>query len=127
MRTASMDVRAVASLRLFARVGFVIPKYKHSGVDRNRLKRRLRELVRLEVLPTLRPMDVVLRVAPVAYTRDFELLRVELLQAARQLEQVALPTAVVAERVGRSATLRGPAEIATPAAAPADTPSPNAP
>ena len=87
-----MDVRAVASLRLFARVGFVIPRYKHSAVDRNRLKRRLRELVRLELLPTLRPMDLVLRVSPVAYTRDFELLRNELLQAARQLATVTLPT-----------------------------------
>ena len=87
-----MDVRAVASLRLFARVGFVIPRYKHSAVDRNRLKRRLRELVRLELLPTLRPMDLVLRVSPVAYTRDFELLRNELLQAARQLATVTFPT-----------------------------------
>ena len=86
-----MDVRAVASLRLFARVGFVVPRYKHSAVDRNRLKRRLRELVRLDLLPTLRPMDVVLRVSPVAYTRDFELLRIELLQAARQLATATLP------------------------------------
>ena len=91
-----MDVRAVASLRLFARVGFVIPRYKHSAVDRNRLKRRLRELVRLELLPTLRPMDLVLRVSPVAYTRDFELLRNELLQAARQLATVTLPTVTLA-------------------------------
>ena len=122
-----MDVRAVASLRPFPRVGFVIPKYKHSGVDRNRLKRRLRELVRLELLPTLRPMDVVLRVAPVAYTREFALLRAELLHAAWQLEKVALPTAVVAKRVGRSATLRGEPEIAKPDAPPADTSLPNVP
>jgi len=90
-----MDVRAVASLRVFARVGFVVPRYKHSAVDRNRLKRRLRELVRIELLPTLRPMDLVLRVSPAAYTRDFELLRSELLQVARQLATVALPTATL--------------------------------
>ena len=87
-----MDVRAVASLRVFPRVGFVIPKYKHSGVDRNRLKRCLRELVRLELLPTLRPMDVVLRVAPVAYTRDFDVLREEVLQVARTLAHASLPS-----------------------------------
>jgi RNase P protein component len=38
-----------------ARVGFVVPKYGHSSVDRNRLKRRLRELVRTRLLPALRP------------------------------------------------------------------------
>ena len=27
-------------------MGFIVPRYKHSAVDRNRLKRRLRELVR---------------------------------------------------------------------------------
>ena len=127
MRTASMDVRAVASLRLFARVGFVIPRYKHSAVDRNRLKRRLRELVRLELLPTLRPMDMVLRVAPVAYTRTFELLRAELLLAARQLEKVVLPTAVVTEREGRSVSSAGEPEIAKPLTLPTDTASPSAP
>ncbi len=87
-----MDVRAVASLRPFARVGFVIPKFKHSGVDRNRLKRRLRELVRLELLPTLRPIDVVIRVSPVAYTRDFDALHTEVRQAARLLATLALPS-----------------------------------
>ena len=122
-----MDVRAVASLRLFPRVGFVIPRYKHSAVDRNRLKRRLRELVRLELLPTLRPMDMVLRVAPVAYTRTFELLRSELLIAARQLEKVVLPTAIVTEREGRSVSSAGQPEIAKPQTLPTDTASPSAP
>ena len=36
------------------RVGIVVPRHQHSAVDRNRLKRRLRELVRLELLPALR-------------------------------------------------------------------------
>lgn len=85
MRTASLDVRALASLHAFPRVGFVIPKYKHSGVERNRLKRRLRELIRLEVLPELAPVDLVFKVLPVAYARNFETLRAEVLQAARKI------------------------------------------
>jgi len=80
-----MDVRAMASLHAFPRVGFVVPKYKHTGVDRNRLKRRLRELIRLDVLPELPPMDLVIRVLPVAYTRNFETLRAEVLQAVRRI------------------------------------------
>jgi ribonuclease P protein component len=66
-------------------VGFVVPRYKHSAVDRNRLKRRLRELVRMHVLPDLPPLDVVVRVLPVAYTRTFDALEAELLQALRKV------------------------------------------
>lgn len=83
-------MRAIASLRAFPRVGFVVPRYKHSAVDRNRLKRRLRELVRLELLPSLPPMDVVLRVAPHAYARDFDALRDEVRKAGRQLATLTL-------------------------------------
>jgi ribonuclease P protein component len=90
-----MDVRATASLAAFARVGFVIPRYKHSAVDRNRLKRRLRELVRLDLLPTLRPMDVVFRVSPVAYTRSFDTLKTEMQHAMQQLARLALPAVVL--------------------------------
>lgn len=63
----------------------MVPKYKHSGVERNRLKRRLRELTRLDVLPDLTPMDLVFKVLPVAYARDFETLRAEVLQAVRKI------------------------------------------
>ena len=91
LRTGSIDVRAVASLRAFPRVGFIVPRYKHSAVDRNRLKRRLRELVRLELLPALPPMDVVLRVAPHAYQRDMDALREEIRKAARGLATLTLP------------------------------------
>lgn len=92
MRTASFDVRATASLRVFPRVGFVVPKYKHSGVERNRVKRRLRELVRLHMLGLLEahatahaPVDLVVRVFPTAYGRDSATLHGELEQAVQQL------------------------------------------
>jgi ribonuclease P protein component len=51
-----------------------VPRYKHSAVDRNRLKRRLRELVRTRLLPTLPPIDLVVRAFPSAYTAAFETL-----------------------------------------------------
>ena len=100
MRTASLDVRAVASLRVLARVGVVVPRYGHSAVDRNRLKRRLRELIRIELLPTIGGVDVVLRTVPRAYDRDFETLRSEMRKLGDQLrrelphhEPPALPSA----------------------------------
>ena len=92
MRTASFDVRATASLRAFPRVGFVVPKYKHSGVERNRVKRRLRELVRLHMLGLLEaraaahpPVDLVVRIFPSAYGRDYAALHSALEQAVQQL------------------------------------------
>lgn len=91
VRTAAMDVRAIASLSVSLRVGFVVPRYKQSAVARNRLKRRLRELVRVEWLPALPPMDVVVRVIPPAYQRDFDALRAELLQARERLARLPLP------------------------------------
>jgi RNase P protein component len=54
IRVEYLDVRAMPSALPHARVGFVVPKYGHSSVDRNRLKRRLRELVRTRLLPALR-------------------------------------------------------------------------
>ena len=95
MRTATMDVRAIASLRACVRVGIVVPRYKHSAVARNRLKRRLRELVRLEWLPALPPMDVVVRVIPPAYDRDFDALRHEMRHARERLARLALPPLAV--------------------------------
>ena len=92
MRTASFDVRATASLHAFPRVGFVVPKYKHSGVERNRVKRRLRELVRQHLLGLLEthatthpPVDLVVRIFPSAYSRDYAALHTELEQAVQQL------------------------------------------
>jgi ribonuclease P protein component len=78
MRTASIDARVAASLFAFPRVGIVVPRYRHSAVDRNRLKRRLRELARLELLPVLPPGDYLLRTLPLAYDRSFEQLQREI-------------------------------------------------
>lgn len=88
MRSASIEARTTASLLAFPRVGFVVPRYKHSAVARNRLKRRLRELVRLHVLPTAPPYDAVLRAGPSAYHRSFEALRDEVQQLAARLARL---------------------------------------
>ncbi len=74
IRVEDFDVRAVVTDRRLARIGLIVPRYKHTAVDRNRLKRRLRELVRRQVLPLwrerlhgIRAADVVLRALPAAY------------------------------------------------------------
>jgi len=52
-----------------------VPRYSHSAVDRNLVKRRLREIVRLDVLPILPNVDVVVRALPSAYVAGFAELR----------------------------------------------------
>lgn len=82
MQTEHLDVRASVSLSLYSRVGVVVPKYRHDIIDRNRTKRRLRELARLRLLPALRDADVLLRAKPAAYQSTFE-------QLGREIEAIA--------------------------------------
>ena len=67
------------------RVGLIVPRYKQSAVARNRLKRRLRELTRLQLLPANLPTDVVVRIRPEAYTATFDVLAADVAQALAQL------------------------------------------
>lgn len=83
-RTAHLDVFDSASPVPYPRVGVVVPRYKHPVVERNRLKRRLREILRQIVLPRLsssgRHVDVMVRARREAYHADFAELRTELEQ-----------------------------------------------
>lgn len=59
-----------------------MPRHHHSAVDRNRLKRRLRELVRVELLPVLREqsaVDVAIRARGEAYAAQLAALRADVL------------------------------------------------
>jgi len=69
------------------RVGLIVPRFKHSAVARNRVKRRLRELVRLQMLPSGLATDVVLRIRPEAYTAPFDKLSADVERAMILLNQ----------------------------------------
>jgi ribonuclease P protein component len=62
----------------------VVPKHRHRIVDRNRLKRRLREIARRELLPRLREkgvsVDLLVRARREAYEAEFEELRRQLVE-----------------------------------------------
>ena len=64
-----------ASLLHSGRVGIVVPKHGHEIVDRNRLRRRLSELVRTELLAHIGTTDVLIRALPAAYAATFDALR----------------------------------------------------
>ena len=76
------------------RVGIVVPRHKHSAVDRNRLKRRLRELVRTRLLPALDGLggDLVIRARAEAYGDSFAALARQLERAARDLRRILTPS-----------------------------------
>ena len=109
IRTEHLEVRAIASLLPYARVGFVVPKYKHGSVERNQLKRRLREIVRRRVLGELVPADVVIRTLPAAYDAPFDALERQVTDScARAARRAASgpPAPVVRPAVVRPAVVR---------------------
>jgi ribonuclease P protein component len=66
----------------------VVPRHKQSAVRRNRLKRQLREILRVEVLPRLEASqirrDVMIRARSEAYQAIFGGLRDELVAWVEQ-------------------------------------------
>jgi ribonuclease P protein component len=67
----------------------VVPKHKHTIVERNLVRRRLREIGRTVVLPALRnsgaAFDVLVRARPDAYGASFAQLRDELATLVEEL------------------------------------------
>lgn len=88
-RTRHLDVFVSSSPVAYSRLGLVVPKHKRTAVLRNRLKRRLREAGRRELLPRLGEaaiaVDVMVRARPEAYEASFEALRQELAHVAEEL------------------------------------------
>lgn len=88
-KTRHLDAFVSPSPAAFARWGVVVPKHKHEIVERNRVKRRLRELGRTVVLPGLRnsglALDVLVRARPEAYAAGFDDLRRELAELTEAL------------------------------------------
>ena len=68
-----------------------MPRYRHSAVARNQLKRRLRELARLQLLPVGLSLDIVVRIRPEAYALTFDQLREDVDRMLMQLARWSPP------------------------------------
>ena len=68
-----------------ARTGIVVPRFGETAVARNRLRRRVREILRRELLASLPAVDMVVRARRIAYTARFAELRAELADAAARI------------------------------------------
>jgi len=88
-KTSHLDVFFLSSGEAGSRVGLVVPKHQRTAVERNVVKRRLRELSRREVLPRLRAssssLDVLIRARREAYDARYRQLSVELLKVIEEL------------------------------------------
>ena len=91
MQTECLEARVSASLSLYTRIGIVVPKHGWNIVDRNRTKRRLREIVRSHVLPLVDNMDVLIRARPKAYTASFSELTSQVKAISSWLVQIDMP------------------------------------
>ncbi len=106
----------VASPSSSTRAGVIVPRFKHSAVDRNQLKRRLKELIRLRVLPRVQGADLVVRISPPAYDASFAELAAEIDRAVRQLPRIL-------ERLREEAAATPHPDAAEPPPAPPDSPA----
>jgi len=106
IRTAHLEVRTVASPLGHPRLGLVVPKGRKTGVARNQLKRRLRELARTRLLPGAPPVDIVIRTRWEAYDASFEALQRDVDRARREIER--------AWGVGRAASGAGSQSVLPP-------------
>lgn len=93
-RTAHLDVFDSASPFAFPRVSIIVPRHRQTVVARNRLKRRLREILRRDVLPRLDEnrlrLDLLVRARREAYGAPFAELQQELTEwTSRRLARAA--------------------------------------
>jgi ribonuclease P protein component len=88
-KTHHLDAFISPSPVAFSRLGVVVPKHRHEIVERNQVKRRLREVGRTVLLPGLgnsgRALDVLLRARPEAYSASYAELHAELLALTEAL------------------------------------------
>jgi len=77
-RTDHLDLFTRPSPVGSSRLAVIVPRHQQTAVRRNKLRRRLREIGRRQVLPALgEATDVAVRARPLAYQADFETLRRE--------------------------------------------------
>jgi len=85
IRTTHLDLAWRINRYARARAAIIVPRYQFTAVARNRLRRRLREILRRGLIATFAAVDVVVRAKRVAYAASFATLHAELTDAGSRL------------------------------------------
>jgi ribonuclease P protein component len=85
MRTPNFDLAWRPSPVGHPRTAIVVPRYQFTAVARNRLRRRLREILRRHPLASLPCIDLVVRAKRIAYDAPFAALRAELTESVTRV------------------------------------------
>ena len=88
--TPHLDVYHSFSPASHLRVGWIVPKAGHDSVERNLVKRRIREILRQDIIPLMAacpsaPTEILVRAKRSAYGTPYGDLRSELLAWADRL------------------------------------------
>ena len=87
--TTHLDVYHSSSPVSHVRVGWIVPKLGHNSVQRNLVKRRIREILRQDICPMFLQrgvtLDVLVRAKRNAYDAAYGQLRSELVQWSEEL------------------------------------------
>ena len=82
VRLTHLDIAWRPNSKGHTRIGIVVPRFDHTAVARNRLRRRVREILRRDLLSRLPSVDLVVRAKRAAYSARFAVLRDELAEAS---------------------------------------------
>jgi len=85
VRTSLLDIAWHPNQLGRPRTGIIVPRHQQTAVARNRLRRRLREIMRRELQAKLPAVDLVVRAKRGAYAARFADLRAELAQATQRV------------------------------------------
>lgn len=78
-RSAFLDLIWIDNALGHPRMGLIVPRFQATAVARNRLRRRLREIWRVELQPHQPAWDLVIRARREAYGAGFDALRNQML------------------------------------------------
>jgi len=85
LRTTHLDLAWRPNHTGHPRTGIIVPRFQSTAVARNHLRRRVREILRRDLLHRLPAVDLVVRAKRSAYAAPFAALRAELTDATARI------------------------------------------
>jgi len=79
LRTSCLDLAWRPNPMGHPRVAVVVPRFQFTAVARNRLRRRVKEILRRDALAALPAVDLVVRAKRAAYAASFAVLRADVM------------------------------------------------